>query len=361
TRLGSYAEMFGLGRPTGIDLPGELAGLVPDERWKRLNYSEIWLTGDTYNMAVGQGFVLATPLQMLNAYAAVANGGTLYRPHLVKEISDSSGNLVKVFEPEVIGQLDVSPAHLQLIRAGLRGVINWERGTAYDTFDVPGIDASGKTGTAEFCDEYPQCLDRDGRVQTSHAWFAAYAPSNNPEIVTIVFVYGGDEGSQTSVPVANKILRHYFGIDDGSAEDEPAVTEDNEAPIEPLTPAFNFQARLLGADGLQRGGAAITGFVIDSTALGLAGIEVELVANGEVVDRAVSGQNGQFDFIDIEPDQTAMWQVRLPAYPAAPPLLLEVAEGLRYLVEFEAQSPTETQPDGEASLVDPSQLDRAGN
>ena len=95
-RIGNYAEMFGLGQPTGIDLPGELSGLVPTSKWKRINYSETWLTGDTYNLSIGQGFVLVTPLQLLNAYAAIANGGLLYRPHLVKEILDADGNLVKV-------------------------------------------------------------------------------------------------------------------------------------------------------------------------------------------------------------------------------------------------------------------------
>ncbi len=166
-----YSEMFGLGALTGIDLPGEVSGLVPNKRWKRLNYSEAWLTGDTYNMAIGQGFVLVTPLQMVNAFAAIANGGTLYRPHLIKEILDADGNVVETIEPEVIRRLEVGPQFMQLVQQGLRAVIDWDTGTAHDTFDVPGVIASGKTGTAEFCDRYPQCLDRDGRVKTSHAWF----------------------------------------------------------------------------------------------------------------------------------------------------------------------------------------------
>jgi penicillin-binding protein 2 len=199
-RLAQYANRLGLGNLTGIDLPGELKGLVPDAKWKRLNYAEAWLTGDTYNMAIGQGFVLVTPLQMVNAYAAIANGGTLYRPHLVKEIYDANDNLVKVIEPEVIGQLNLDPEVMSLIKAGLRAVVDWETGTAHDYFDVPGIEASGKTGTAEFCENYPQCLDREGRVKTSHAWFASYAPSSNPEIVTVAFLYSGGQGSEVRCP-----------------------------------------------------------------------------------------------------------------------------------------------------------------
>lgn len=331
-RLGRYAEMYGLGEPTGIDLPGELGGLVPNEKWKRLNYSEIWLTGDTYNMSVGQGFVLVTPLQMLNAYAAIANGGTLYRPHLLKEILDADDNLVKEIEPEVIGRLDLDPANQVLIREGLSGVINWENGTAHDTFDVPGIDASGKTGTAEFCERYPQCLDGDGRVKTSHAWFVAYAPTPNPEIVTIVFVYGGDEGSQTSVPVASKILRHYFGIED--EPEAPAATSDDDETAE--LPPLTFTGRLLGTDSWSRQGASISGYVLDAAGQGLAGVAVDVLIDGEPVAQVVSGAAGQFEYNELDPTQTQNWQFDLPGYPTTRLLQLQIAEGSRYLVEFKA-------------------------
>ncbi len=332
SRIGQYAEMYGLGSPTGIDIPGELGGLVPNEKWKRLNYSEIWLTGDTYNMSVGQGFVLVTPLQMLNVYAAIANGGTLYKPRLVKEILDANGNLIKAVEPEVIGELALSPQNLQLIREGLYGVVNSDRGTARDTFDVPGLDASGKTGTAEFCEQYPQCLDRDGRVRTSHAWFASYAPSFNPEIVTIVFVYGGDEGSQTSVPVTNKILRHYFDQIEVEVESE---TEEEEFS-EPETPRFTFSGRLLGTDVWPGDGAAISGAVFDMNEQPLSNIIIDVLANGEVVDQFVTGETGRFEYQGVEPDLSSTWELRLPQYSANSLLRLEVAEGARYLVEFMA-------------------------
>jgi penicillin-binding protein 2 len=339
-RMVEYAEMFGLGQPTGIDLPGELSGLVPNTKWKRLNYAEKWLTGDTYNMTIGQGFVLATPLQMLNATAALANGGTLYRPYLVKEILDADGNVVEVNEPEVIRQLEVEPQFIQLIQAGLRAVIEWDQGTAHEDFDVPGIIASGKTGTAEFCDEYPQCLDSEGRVKTSHAWFTAYAPSYNPEIATVVFVYGGGEGSKTAVPVTNKILRYYFGIEEGEEEDvdekEGAPLEE-EQPLATLSADSTFTARLLGTDSWDQDRASVSGFVLDRNNQGVGDVTIDIIANGDVVAQVVSGPTGQFDYNVLDSSEADTWQLRLPDYPTTSLLQLKVAKGLHYLVEFKAQ------------------------
>ncbi|HEX9926686.1 MAG TPA: penicillin-binding protein 2 [Anaerolineae bacterium] len=333
-RMVEYMEMFGFGEPAGIDLPGEVAGLAPTRKWKRINYAETWLTGDTYNMSIGQGFVLATPLQVLNAMAAIANGGTLYRPHLVKEILDADGNVVEVIEPEVIQHLDVDPRHIQVIQQGLRAVIDWPTGTARETFDVPGIVASGKTGTAEFCDEYPQCLDRDGRVTTSHAWFTSYAPSNNPEIVTVVFVYGGGEGSAVAVPVTNRMLRYYFGIAD-EVEEEPA--DEVEETVPALVPEQALTARLLGTDTWNLDGANVSGYVLDTQGQGVAGITIDVIIEGEVVTQLVSSPTGQFDYNLLDPTEADMWQFRLPDFPQADVLQLDLNEGLRYLVEFKAQ------------------------
>jgi penicillin-binding protein 2 len=141
-RLGYYAELFGFGSLLGIDLPGEAPGLVPDTKWKRVNYSESWVTGDTYNMAIGQGFVLATPLQILFATATVANGGTLYRPQLVREIIDSDGSVIRAFAPDVIRQLPVSSETIALVRQGMRAAVGSPGGTAW-ALNVPGIAAAG--------------------------------------------------------------------------------------------------------------------------------------------------------------------------------------------------------------------------
>jgi penicillin-binding protein 2 len=218
-RLGYYAELFGLGARSGIDLPGEAPGLVPNTKWKRLNYSESWVTGDTYNMSIGQGFVLATPLQMVNATAAIANGGTLYRPQIVREITDGEGNVVQAFAPDVIRNVPVSAENLGLVRQGMRSAVAGLGATAW-TLDVPGVAVAGKTGTAEFFvdrnkDGIPD-RDREGNLPT-HAWFLSFAPYDKPEIALVVFIYDGGEGSATAVPVAGEILRYYFDRDKGES------------------------------------------------------------------------------------------------------------------------------------------------
>lgn len=329
-RLGYYSELFGLGSPTGIDLPGELAGLVPTPRWKRLNYAETWVTGDTYNMGIGQGFVLATPLQILNALAAVANGGLLYQPYLVQEILDAQGNLVEKREPQVIRDLldTIAPEHLAQVQLGLESVVAW--GTAKE-LEVPGVPVAGKTGTAEFCDSYPSCLDRDGRVRTSHAWFTAYAPARDPEIAVIVFVYGGGEGSQVALPVVGEILRYYFGLEPQEEEDTQAASLSAEPPrIEAI-----FTARLLGTDSWGGGGASVTGFVLDEDGAPLPNIVLNVLADDEPVAQINSGLTGQFDFNALDPLRTRRWQLTLADYPGAPALMLDTEIGYRYLVEFQ--------------------------
>ncbi len=202
--LAYYTREFGLGELSGIDLPAENPGLVPDARWKRITLAETWVTGDTYNMAIGQGFVLATPLQILNATAAVANGGYLYRPQLVYQITDADGRVVREFQPYLIRQLPISPENLEIVRQGMYGAVHWPGGTGH-LGDVPGLEVAGKTGTAEF----PGERDEKGNLPT-HAWFTAFAPYQDPEIAVVVFVEDGGEGSEIAAPVAAEILRAYF-------------------------------------------------------------------------------------------------------------------------------------------------------
>jgi penicillin-binding protein 2 len=231
--VGQYAKAFGLGQLTGIDLPGESRGLVPTPKWKRINYAENWLTGDTYNMSIGQGFILATPLQMANATAAVANRGYLYRPQLVDHVTDADGNVVASIKPELIREVPVNPAHLDTVREGMYGAVNWPQGTATKV-RVPNVTVAGKTGTAEFYrdDNHDMKPDRDekGNLPT-HAWFTAFAPYVDPEIVVTVFVANGGEGSSTAAPIATRVLLEYFGAkasqqakgDDGPGEKAEAA------------------------------------------------------------------------------------------------------------------------------------------
>ncbi len=210
--IGQYAHEFGLGQPTGIDLPGESRGLVPDRKWKRLNYAENWVTGDTYNMSIGQGYVLATPLQMASATAAIANRGYLYRPQLVEQVTDSEGNVIRRLEPDLIREVAVTAGNLDTVREGMFGAVNWPRGTA-TRVRVEGVTIAGKTGTAEFFrdDNHDSKPDRDekGNLPT-HAWFTAFAPYIDPEIVVTVFVANGGEGSSVAAPIATRVLEAYF-------------------------------------------------------------------------------------------------------------------------------------------------------
>jgi penicillin-binding protein 2 len=230
-RLGKYMHMFGFGEPTGMDLSGEAAGLVPSDRWKRQNYGESWVTGDTYNAGIGQGFVLATPLQMLNATAAVANGGTLYRPQLVYRVTDAQGQVVQSLAPEVIRKLDISAENLAIVRQGmLEAVVH---GTAWRA-QMSGLAVAGKTGTAEFpaVDEQGRLIRNKEGLLPTHAWFVAFAPYEDPEIALVVFLEAGGEGARNAVPVAARILRYYFGL----PEPTPAPTQSAPGPTPTITP-----------------------------------------------------------------------------------------------------------------------------
>jgi penicillin-binding protein 2 len=211
-RIAEYARLFGLGEPSGVELPAESGGLVPTSDWKRHTYGESWSTGDTYNYSIGQGFLEVTPLQMLNAVNVVANGGTLYRPQIVDRISDAEGETTASFEPEVVRSVPVSGEHLSLVQEGMEGTVAY--GTAARRGQIEGLRVAGKTGTAQFCDDI---MCGVGFEQPEHAWFAAYAPVEEPEISVIVYLYNGGEGSVAAVPVAREIMTHYFGLD-GEAE-----------------------------------------------------------------------------------------------------------------------------------------------
>ncbi len=247
--MGVYARALGYGAPLGIDLPGEHAGLIPDAEWKRLNLGESWSTGDTYNSVVGQGFVGATPLQVLTSISTLANGGKVMWPHIVAEVLDGEGNVVRRNEPcvlwdladgriiepeeiasscdslpeeirqEIIAQhpetpdVDVDRRVIELAQEGMRLVLEDEDGTGHDYARLENISSAGKTGTGEFCDEdaFRKGLCIPGNWPT-HSWYTAYAPFENPEIVVVAFVYNGGEGAVTSGPIVKQILEAYFEL-----------------------------------------------------------------------------------------------------------------------------------------------------
>lgn len=199
--LARWTRAFGLGEPTGIDLPGESAGIVPDPEWKERMLGEPWVIADTYHMAIGQGYVATTPLQMAVATAAVANGGEVLVPHVVREVRDMEGNVVRGPYKSVKNRLAIDVRNINIMHEAMRQAV--ATGTAR-TAASSRVQVAGKTGTAEFGQQRS-----DGSYQ-EHGWFAGYAPYNNPEIAVIVFHHTGG-GASTAAPLAGKIFDYYFG------------------------------------------------------------------------------------------------------------------------------------------------------
>lgn len=212
--LNHYMKLFGLGTPTGIRLPGEADGVAPDPPWKLENFpGDNWSLGDTLYTGIGQGFTLVTPLQLVNATAAVANGGTLYQPQIMEQVLDSDGGtVVQDFQSSVIRQVPVDPANLALVRQGMRlAVADPVKGTSHRT-ELKGVQIAGKTGTAEIGD----VIDDKGH-RRAHAWFTAFAPYDHPEIAVTVLIEAGSEsleGSTFAVPVAREIFKAYYHLNE---------------------------------------------------------------------------------------------------------------------------------------------------
>jgi len=199
-KVADYARAFGFGEPTGIDLPGESPGLVPDAPWKEQEIGEPWTLGDTYNFGIGQGYVAATPLQVLSAMSAVANGGELLTPRVVKEYQDNHGNVLQSTDRVLRNNVPVSAENLGTLRAAMRQSVT--AGVAKKAA-IGGVEVAGKTGTAEFGPRLS-----NGKSAT-HGWFVGFAPYNDPQIAIVVFVQRGSGGDDAS-PAAAKILDYYF-------------------------------------------------------------------------------------------------------------------------------------------------------
>ena len=238
-RLGEYARALGYGAVSGIELPGEADGLIPDPQWKRINQGENWSTGDTYIASVGQGYVLGTPLQVLMSGATIANDGKLMQPTVVYEERDDEGRLLKPFEPRLKWDITdpdtpmitdvecdgdycqrletksaVDPYVVEQVQIGMRlGVTDTLYGTLNKIFGDFPVAVAGKTGTAEYCDDVALAANRCafGNWPT-HSWTVAYAPYEDPEIVIMAFMYNGGEGASVAGPVVGKVMEAYFEL-----------------------------------------------------------------------------------------------------------------------------------------------------
>jgi penicillin-binding protein 2 len=227
--LAQYARGCGLGRPTGINLDHERQGLIPTAAWKRERFGEAWFPGETLSISIGQGFNLVTPLQMAVFTAAVANGGTLFRPRLVTTIKDVQGNVVAEMDPEIIGGIPAGKKTLELVKKGMIEVVQGDRGTAR-SIRIKQIEMAGKTGTAQvFSRKTGEKFNNENQVRTlqDHAWFVCYAPAQNPVIAVSVIIEHGEHGSSAAAPVAGTLVKKYLGLmepeqqEPGQAVDTP--------------------------------------------------------------------------------------------------------------------------------------------
>ena len=230
-RLKEYARALGYDEISGIELPGEAAGLIPDPDWKRLNAGENWGTGDTYIAGIGQGYVLSTPLQVLISAATLANDGKQVKPTLLKEVVDSEGKVIKSLTPTIIKDITKDPVItvfdangfatsekkvvqswvVDLLKQAMRKVV--VDGTASTIFEGMSIQTAGKTGTAEYCDNVAQANNRCTFGNwPAHAWYVGYAPYDDPEIAVVAFVYNGGEGSTVAAPIVRQVMETYFEL-----------------------------------------------------------------------------------------------------------------------------------------------------
>jgi penicillin-binding protein 2 len=207
----SWANRLGVGELTGIDLPGEFAGLMPTPEWRNELYEKgdtdrPWTVGDAINLSVGQGDLQVTPLQMALGYATVANGGDVVRPHLAQRVEDPLGRVVQEIDPAPQRQVEISEETREVILAGLRDAAMAPGGTSYQVFGGFPVEVAGKTGTAE----------RFGYGDQS--WYVALAPYEDPEIVVAVTIEEGGFGAEAAAPAASQILQEYFELKPGKVE-----------------------------------------------------------------------------------------------------------------------------------------------
>ncbi|HEX2484941.1 MAG TPA: penicillin-binding protein 2 [Myxococcota bacterium] len=249
-RLSAFMTTLGLGHQTGVGLAHEAPGVMPSPEWKKRRFGERWYPGETVSVSIGQGYDLVTPVQLAVGYAALANGGRVLRPRLALRVEDAAGNEVESFPPEVLANLEISDRHMAAVMRGLEAVVSEPGGTGSRS-RVAGVRVGGKTGTSQVVR-----LERTlGMAEADipkrfrdHAWFAAVAPVEAPEISVAVLVEHGLHGSTAAAPVAQRVLQRYFEKTGRIAPPPPAEPAAPATPAEPAPATLeNLQAAAGGA------------------------------------------------------------------------------------------------------------------
>ncbi|MDZ7698979.1 MAG: penicillin-binding protein 2 [Deltaproteobacteria bacterium] len=222
-KIAFYAKQLGLGKPTGIGLENEKSGLIPTREWKKRRWGVSWQTGETISTAIGQSFVLVTPIQMAVLMSAVFNGGTIYKPQVTRWVRKADGEAVFEMSPEAKEKLNIKPPYLEMVKEALQGVVNGPHGTGSKA-RLKNISVAGKTGTAQVV-----AMGDDSKRQDEadipwkyrdHAWFVAVAPVGDPKIAVAVLVEHGGHGGSAAAPIAKGLIETY--LDKGKAGEEKA-------------------------------------------------------------------------------------------------------------------------------------------
>jgi penicillin-binding protein 2 len=213
-RIARWSKKFGLGAPTGVILDSEKPGLVPSNDWKKKRFNLPWYDGETPSVAIGQGYNLATPLQMARVAGALSNGGIIYQPTLVEKIVNPDGEIAYQFKPEIQSRLHASPKTLEAVRRACRGVVNEGTGKSAR---LGYVDVGGKTGTSQVVSLGKEGKGKNRRKTQDHAWFVSFAPVENSQIAVAVIIEHGGQGGKVAAPVARELMREFFQL---KAKDE---------------------------------------------------------------------------------------------------------------------------------------------
>ena len=246
-RIAAMAERFLLGKELGIGLQNEKKGLIPTTAWKLKRFGKKWFPGETLPVAIGQGYVLMTPIQLASMVATVANEGTIYRPHLVKRVVDPDGKTIKEFSPEVLGTTGISPASFRKVKQGLYAVVNDPGGTGANA-RLWDVKVAGKTGTSQVVKLGEDRKKAVAYQYKDHGLFVAFAPFDKPEIAVAVVVEHGGGGGAVAAPIAGKILRSYFDLQKPPAPKPQSAEEPLEEPLEEATGKKQEHQEKQGAD-----------------------------------------------------------------------------------------------------------------